>query len=88
VALAEAKKPEHCQYYDNQTNNINESIHDCAYEVVDLARLLRRCCVVCALAHISAQRGESRRKKENARSREAIHARLDRDPARAKNGGI
>jgi hypothetical protein len=57
VALAEAKKPEHYQYYDNQTNNINESIHDFTYEVVGRARLQRRCCVVCTLAHISARRG-------------------------------
>jgi hypothetical protein len=54
VALAEAKKPEHYQYYDNQTNNINESIHDFSYEVVGPARLLRRCCVVCTLALSSA----------------------------------
>jgi hypothetical protein len=26
--LAEAKKPEYCQDYDDQTNNIDESIHD------------------------------------------------------------
>jgi hypothetical protein len=28
TGLAEAKKPEHHQYHDDQTNNVNESIHD------------------------------------------------------------
>jgi hypothetical protein len=37
-ALAEAKKPEHCQDYDHQTNNIDESIHDVLYEVAGVAR--------------------------------------------------
>jgi len=27
VALAQAKKPEHCHDYDNETNNVDESIH-------------------------------------------------------------
>jgi hypothetical protein len=42
LALAKAKKPQHRQHYDNQTNNINESIHDFAYEVVSRAADLLR----------------------------------------------
>ena len=30
--LAEPKKPEHCQDYDDQTNNVYESIHDLTCE--------------------------------------------------------
>jgi len=33
--LAEAKKPEHYQDYGNQANNIDESIHDMPYGLVD-----------------------------------------------------
>jgi hypothetical protein len=32
--LAESKKPEHCQDYDDQTNNVYESIHDLTCEYI------------------------------------------------------